>query len=100
MSVEIINNYSFAHESGPAKIFELKFCDVKKDAPKDSRYQWYLIIDNRRYDLEFVSMNNSIRSFCFHDNPSRIPSYINLCLANKTIELVQGNDHAEKYSLV
>jgi hypothetical protein len=55
--VEIIN--VFKHSNG--EIFELKFCGVPKTAPKEFRFQWFLIYDHCRYNLKFVGFEGNVR---------------------------------------
>jgi hypothetical protein len=57
MSISIINNFKF--ESGV--IFEVKFDDLSNEASKKDKYQWFLIHNDLRYNLQFLSMDNGIR---------------------------------------
>ena len=50
----IINNYEFSR----GRLFEVKFMEVKD---RQSRYQWYLILDNQRYDLKFKHIGDHTR---------------------------------------
>jgi hypothetical protein len=57
MSVTIINNLKF--ENGV--IFEIRFDDLSNESSKKDRYQWFLIHNDLRYNLQFLSMDNGIR---------------------------------------
>ena len=57
MSITVLHDFGF---DGGA-IMEIKFNELDRDARKSERFQWYLTIDNRRYDLSFVEMVGDTR---------------------------------------
>ena len=61
MSIDVINDFRLGVSDG--RIFELCFNDVRKQADKADRYQWYLILSDKRYTLRFESMIDSVRHF-------------------------------------
>lgn len=54
--------YAFKFLSGNNYIFELKFRDVKEDAPKDERVKW-IYLSKTLTPLEFESMDENSRVF-------------------------------------
>ena len=53
MSVKVLHDFQIFWSGKSASICELKFKDVSKDNPSQ-RYQWVLIHENRRTELEFI----------------------------------------------
>jgi len=89
MSVNIINSFKF---SG-GNLFELKFNDLSQDANKSDRFQWYLCLYDKRYDLKFVEMTATLRHFT-HEN-----KIITLDITNKLITIIE-NDIGIRYKIV
>jgi hypothetical protein len=57
MSIEVINNFSFTD----GKIFEVKFNDLTTNSSKASRFQWYMILKDVRFDLKYVDTVDKVR---------------------------------------
>jgi len=57
MSISLLHDFVF--EEGA--ILEVKFNELDKNARKSERFQWYLTLGNRRYDLSFIEMVGSTR---------------------------------------
>jgi hypothetical protein len=49
-------------------VFELKFNTLPESASKADKYQWYLCLGKKRYDLDFKRMENGIRYFTLPKN--------------------------------
>lgn len=59
MSIEIIYNFEFKD----GNIFEVKFKNLSDKAEKKHRFQWYLMLNNRRYDLQLIGISEKNRLF-------------------------------------
>lgn len=64
MSLKILYNIQFTG----GRIFEVEFCDLSETVEKKYRYQWYLILDNKRYDLKFEDFKDNVRYFSYKDD--------------------------------
>ena len=65
MAVEVINHFTFALGT----ILELKFNDISAQGAKGHRYQWYLTMDDKRFDLTFLSLTrDGVRQLMFQED--------------------------------
>lgn len=85
MSVTTVNDLFLLdkNEKLVGTVLELKYNHLSQDAPKEHRYQWYLIILNKRLDLTFLEMKNNIR----HMAINRVGGTVELDLTNKEIKI-------------
>lgn len=81
MSVKTINSFRFKYitksshkftdfddPGNSGTVFELKFNSLPESASKVDKYQWYLCLGSKRYDLEFKRIENGIRYFTLRKN--------------------------------
>lgn len=84
MSITTLHNFTFTN----GNIFEIKFADLPITASKKDRFQWYLLLENCRYDLSFVEMTPISRKFKFTYGT------VDLDFDNKTLK-IQYTDNNE-----
>ena len=58
MAVVLINDFVFDGGS----VFELKFVDIKSDN-KIEKYQWYLVLQDKRFELKYKYGYGNYREF-------------------------------------
>ena len=91
MSISLLHDFVFDEGS----ILEVKFNELDKNARKSERFQWYLTLDNRRYDLSFIERVGDTRVLFNRDigilrfDPTT--GYLEAMEGSKTIK-VQEND--------
>ena len=94
MSVRTINSFKFQHEShnkdNTAILFELKFNDFTQSANKADRYQWYLVFDEKRYDLQLNKIKDGVRYFSIPKNNHMIELKLNIDHMIMTISYQDG----------
>ena len=73
--------YKFNFSNG--EIFEIKYTDLPKTAPKSERFKWFIKLNNNTQELEFITMTTSTRKFKMNETE------INLDMENLTIKIGQ-----------
>ncbi len=53
--------YKFKFDKG--EIFEIKYLDVPKTAPKCERFKWFIVLNDTEHELEFIEMTQDTRKF-------------------------------------
>lgn len=84
MSVEVLYNLKYSEGS----IIEIKFIDLPESAEKNDKFQWYLIYNNKRYELNFCKMVDNVRYFTCN-----CCNYIVLDIDKKTLLMGYDDSH-------
>ena len=65
--------YRFEFDKG--EIFEVKYIDLPKTAPKSKRFKWFIVIENVKTELSFLSMSVNTREFMLNGKPLFLDMY-------------------------
>ncbi len=49
------------------EIFEVKYTNLPRTAPKAERFKWFIVLNNERIELDFVLMTPTTRQFKLND---------------------------------
>jgi len=59
--------YLYSFEFSKGKIYEVKYTDLPKTAPKNERFKWFIELDDKQSLLDFVKMTSTTREFKLND---------------------------------